>query len=380
MRRKSERGFTLVELLVVIAIIGILIGLLLPAVQAAREAARRNSCKNNLSQIGRAVLQHVEAQRFFPTGGWGWRWAGDPDRGFTKKQPGGWCFNILPYLELDTVRNMGKGLPSSQDSQKRAQCAQAAQTPLAIFICPSRRPVAPFEYKPASPEKSFFNIDLNPGSKIARSDYAACAGGKSDIKSGDNNSGFDTRDKTFDGPPSLKDGDDLQYWSKDKNKTAYGIIKESTGICFLRSEVTPAQIRDGQSNTYLVGEKYLDPRYYVSGESEGDNQGWDMGYDRDVVRWVCDPAQTAAKAKKTEAPFLPKRDGDIRIKKSDGDWDESKSDDVGSKIFGGPHSGTWNVVFCDGSVHALSFDIDWDVHGRLGTRNDGKPVDQSKFE
>lgn len=59
-------GFTLVELLVVIAIIGILVGLLLPAVQAAREAARRMSCSSNARQLGLALHNYESAYKRLP--------------------------------------------------------------------------------------------------------------------------------------------------------------------------------------------------------------------------------------------------------------------------------------------------------------------------
>ena len=108
--RNAKRGligFTLIELLVVIAIIGTLIALLIPAVQAAREAARRLQCGNHIKQLALAVTNHESALCSFPTGGWHKTWLGHPDRQFGGKQPGGWIYNVLPFLEQGALHDLG---------------------------------------------------------------------------------------------------------------------------------------------------------------------------------------------------------------------------------------------------------------------------------
>ena len=74
--QKRRRAFTLIELLVVIAIIAVLIALLLPAVQAAREAARRIQCVNNLKQMALGLHNYHDQLGAFPPASL--RYKGDP--------------------------------------------------------------------------------------------------------------------------------------------------------------------------------------------------------------------------------------------------------------------------------------------------------------
>jgi prepilin-type N-terminal cleavage/methylation domain-containing protein len=228
--RSRGDAFTLIELLVVIAIIGILLALLLPAVQYSREAARKSTCQNHLRQIGVAMHTHEGVHRHLPTGGWGWRWTGEPDRGFDESQPGGWVYNLLPYVEQNNLRTAGLSEPHPQ----RAQVLSAsASVVLDGFNCPSRRTARALPFVHVV---DYVNM-VRP-KFVARSDYAACSGDVApDVSQGRGR-----------GPPSFADGD---------SPTFVWVETDRTGVVFRRSRVTFGEIIDGLTNTYMAGEKYL---------------------------------------------------------------------------------------------------------------------------
>lgn len=313
-----RRGaLTLMEVLVAISIIGLLMALLLPAVQAAREAARRTSCQNNLKQIGLAVLNQESTHRRFPSGGWGFAWVGDPDRGTGKSQPGGWLYSLLPYFERGDLARMGGGEPFKK---KKDALTLVVQVPIKMFNCPSRRTHALSALAPYPPP-----INYNFVSAVAQTDYAVNAGDY-DVGGGP-------------GPRSLAEGDSPNYHWRDTSR--------ATGVAYLRSEVVRAQLVDGSGHTYLVGEKYV----LQSGAVDpGDDQSMYSGYDYDTFRW----------GKRDSPPLM--------------DAGASAPD-----RFGSPHPAGCNFVFCDGSVHAIDYGIDPKVHRRLANRQDGLPIDDSSF-
>jgi prepilin-type N-terminal cleavage/methylation domain-containing protein/prepilin-type processing-associated H-X9-DG protein len=167
-RLGGPTGFTLVEVLVVIAIIGVLVAITLPAVQMAREASRRSSCANNLRQQAVAVKLHEGAHKIFPTGGWGGEWLGDPDAGYGPKQPGGWIYNVLAYIEQDNLRQLGRGL---KGVAREEALVQLMQSPIEVFYCPSRRLARLYPYTGGELK----NITNNPPDKVAKTDYAISA-------------------------------------------------------------------------------------------------------------------------------------------------------------------------------------------------------------
>ena len=336
MRRISLRSaFTLVELLVVIAIIGVLVALLLPAVQSAREAARRAQCSNQLRQIGLAWQLHHDTHKFFPSSGWGYRWIGDPDRGFGASQPGSWAYSALPYLEQANLHDFGSGASAAD---KYDALTQLATTPVNTFYCQSRR--APQAYANADVGLGD-NINANFGNPelLARCDYAANLGPEIPPFFGDVPPTFGRYTQWGPGPESYEEAE------LDQGFIRFDPLEYCHGIAFQRSEMSMRQITDGTSNTYMVGEKYVNPDYYEGGRSSAFTEK-DIGDDQGA--WISDDLDSH---RNTE--ILPLQD---------------QPGVNGQFSFGSAHPGVFNMSMCDGSVISVSFEVELEVHRATGTR------------
>lgn len=306
-----RRAVTLMELLVVVSIIGMLMALLLPAVQASREASRRNTCANSLRQVSLALLNHESAHDRFPSNGWGFRWQGDPDRGTGPDQPGSWIFNVLAYLERTDVARLGAGEP---DTKKRHLLALANQVAVSVFYCPSRRAVALYPHNTVYPPH---NADVAP--LAGKTDYAINAGDVLIQPSW---------------PPSY---DQAANWH-------WADFSKATGVSYYRSTVKMADIHDGTSLTYMIGEK----RVAGFGDDPGDDQGLLMGYDQDTSRW------TALSLPPTPDGATPK-----------------------PQRFGSAHPAVCQFIMCDGSLREIAYAIDPEIHRRLGNRLDGRVIEDT---
>lgn len=340
-RMKKASGFTLIELLVVIAIIAILIALLLPAVQQAREAARRSSCKNNMKQIGLAMHNYHSAHNLFPpgyitktacnvTGVW-------PACNMGELGVYGWATFVLPFMDQAPLYNLlNTGSVTLDQNLANTTVRQALQKPMTVFLCPSDPGPNLNDYESASDRYDFNVTDGTTVYQIARSNYVMVA---------------NAWDSTT--PPVYR----IQYGPPH-------------GIGFANSNIRFRDITDGTSNTLLAGERaYI---YKTANKVGGANV---IGF--------------SGSNNTQSSSYARKGNGLATIGLTYNGINAIVGGEHDVRGFSSNHVGGAHFVFCDGSVHFLSENIDYkkgtvsvathvqDINStfqRLAVRDDGQVV------
>jgi prepilin-type N-terminal cleavage/methylation domain-containing protein/prepilin-type processing-associated H-X9-DG protein len=313
------RAFTLVELLVVIAIIGVLVALLLPAVQAAREAARRMQCQNNERQIGVALHNYHDTYLFFPIN---YRPSGTTFA--TDYATWSWMQGILPYIEQV---NLANGLTPAARMALPGNLV-ASDTVIKTYLCPSdasTRGGRIDRRSDGNEPAGTFQTRLK-----AATNYKACSGA--------------AWNQTFVNAVNMR-------WPGDNQ----GLIHCDGFMCSNSSGTPPsnmadvakntlriAQIIDGTSNTFAVGEAI--PAW--------SNWTW----------WYCNNASIA-----TCAMPLNYRRGVEKLEPFAPNWPRNFG-------FYSLHPAGANFVMCDGSVRFVSDSTDQATYRALSTTEGGESI------
>jgi prepilin-type N-terminal cleavage/methylation domain-containing protein len=303
--RRPSCGFTLVELLVVIAIIGILVALLLPAVQMVREAARRVQCQNNLKQFGVAVHNHHDVHKKLPISVSPF-WEGP--RPWPTRDGRGWILTLLPYLEqqalYDKFAPVFKSDFLSGGGLRDPAVRPAMQMRLPALQCPSDDSV----------RKLSDNQWQWEGVEVALTSYNGVIG-----------------DNRMGGSLSMHPGSEPDCISTGR----------CPGLFYRLTYQLPtrlSQIRDGTSNTLMVGEDVPEHNahstaFYANG----------------------DYASCHAPLNFFPDPPRPR------------DWWDVMS-------FRSRHPGGASFCLADASVRFLSQDIDYPLYRAVSTKAGGEPV------
>lgn len=341
----QQKGFTLVELLVVIAIIGILIGMLLPAVQQVREAARRTQCLNNMRQLALGHLNYESAYTNFPPGvnyknrnegGDGPHARGDAvvprPSGSEFARRIGWGTIILPFIEQENLYQQfasDTGMFESDPFGDALPFISLVPTQtIEVFMCPS-------DASPDGDKNAYYSHNNNAaeGNLYGKSCYVA-------------NVGANYFTQSIVGP------------------------SETWGPFARNSRTTFAQIRDGSSNTILLGERSserplteLDPYGAVWAGRCNDNDSYRAGNSGGpkLYGWSADCGLLGMVGSPTSSLGVV-------------EWGVNGTR-PGIGLVSSSHPSGGAIARVDGSVAFLSNDLAYEILQNLAMMADGNVVD-----
>ena len=336
----KKSAFTLIELLVVIAIIGVLVGLLLPAVQQAREAARRASCVNNLKQIGVGLHNFNSSQGHFPSGVMCGNGTGSttPQMGAN----GGWAWGAM-ILALCDQQSLADTMQVG-NSKVWQDNKQTGRTSISFYLCPTD----------AAPTVNEERVRwVGAGTSAGTSNYVGNAGTKP-IK---NTLGVPNSHCAHEDSPENKAAARSYY----------------TGVLFPRSSMTMAQITDGTSSTFLVGERDYSSTQHGDHEASNWIGSFGAGWHTEPFHynWVTifDEANSNLQINDYDATS-PTNTPDCWPVSGCGDpYGVTDADSWSSQ-----HPGGAQFVLCDGSVRLVRETISEAVFADLCNRGDGDVI------
>jgi prepilin-type processing-associated H-X9-DG protein/prepilin-type N-terminal cleavage/methylation domain-containing protein len=347
----KRTAFTLLELLIVIAIIAVLIGLLLPAVQKVREAANRMACTNNLKQMGVALHHYHDTFGSFPPG-----MIANTSDDLEEGANGGFV-PLLAFLEQQAWLNRW----NPQHAWYEPPNFDTVSIPVKLYLCPSNRTSG------SGQDRETINLQFlvaaagRPLPNPAASDYLLCKGANAALC------------------------------------RVTQVPRQARGVFDVNSRTRLADITDGTSHTFAIGEgtgnnvRYGIRQYYPDtaaatdlfpGQPQQIDQSWSSGplatktlHSNAFLFGSCFGV-TAERCGHTPVMDEPMNQPLVLAARYYHSDCSNSSTMPGAYAtisgFRSVHSGGCNFLFCDGSVHFVAETVSPAAYRALSTMAGGE--------